>query len=277
MRSTFSLAAATAAAVLCAANVAAAPIYGNSASSGNNPLHTIDGTTGVEASRFIGQPSGNGRGIVVVGDVMFYTVTGDSKIYEVNKNTGAPLGFIQTQNQSMSTIAFDGTFFYTADYSGTNKAFKIDPTTGNNVQTITLGMAQQFMDGLEFFNGKLISNRCDACGVYDVYDLSGNVLQAGFITAPSSATGIAFDGTNFLVSNIFSSSIGVYNGSTGALISTINLSSNAGGFLIEDLSVDYSTRIDTNPNNPIPEPETYALMLAGLGMLGYMVRRRKQG
>ncbi len=277
MRSTFSLAAATAAAVLCAANVAAAPIYGNSASSGNNPLHTIDGTTGVEASRFIGQPSGNGRGIVVVGDVMFYTVTDDSKIYEVNKNTGAPLGFIQTQNQSMSTIAFDGTFFYTADYSGTNRAFKIDPTTGNNVQTITLGMAQQFMDGLEFFNGKLISNRCDACGVYDVYDLSGNVLQAGFITAPSSATGIAFDGTNFLVSNIFSSSIGVYNGSTGALISTINLSSNAGGFLIEDLSVDYSTRIDTNPNNPIPEPETYALMLAGLGMLGYMVRRRKQG
>jgi hypothetical protein len=28
---------------------------------------------------------------------------------------------------------------------------------------------------------------------------------------------------------------------------------------------------------PIPEPETYALMLGGLGMLGWMARRRQQG
>jgi probable HAF family extracellular repeat protein len=27
---------------------------------------------------------------------------------------------------------------------------------------------------------------------------------------------------------------------------------------------------------PVPEPETYALLLAGLGLMGFMVRRRKQ-
>ncbi len=31
----------------------------------------------------------------------------------------------------------------------------------------------------------------------------------------------------------------------------------------------------TNVSNPVPEPETYALMLAGLGVMGFVARRRK--
>jgi hypothetical protein len=31
------------------------------------------------------------------------------------------------------------------------------------------------------------------------------------------------------------------------------------------------------PTTPVPEPETYALMLAGLGLLGFVSKRGKMG
>ncbi|MEW5786976.1 MAG: PEP-CTERM sorting domain-containing protein [Pseudomonadota bacterium] len=37
----------------------------------------------------------------------------------------------------------------------------------------------------------------------------------------------------------------------------------------------YTYAYSQSPNAPVPEPETYALMLAGLGLVGVMVRRRK--
>jgi hypothetical protein len=30
-----------------------------------------------------------------------------------------------------------------------------------------------------------------------------------------------------------------------------------------------------HPTSPVPEPETYAMLLAGLGLVGFMARRRK--
>src|SRR5215469_1654408 len=103
----------------CTAAQAQQFVYGNSASAPNNQwLYKIDKTTGavVKACQM---NKGNGRGIVVVNNIAYYTT------------------------------------------AGTNKAFYYTPT-GTLLATIALANCTGFCDGLEFFNGKLISNRGDA-------------------------------------------------------------------------------------------------------------------
>lgn len=254
-------------------------IYGNSA--GSNTIHVIDRDTGVQL-RSCSPNKGNGRGIVVVGNIGYFTVADSNNIYKLDVNTCADLGiaFSVAGASGLSTIAYDGTNFWIGDYSGTNKAYYISPA-GSLIKTITLPNCTGYCDGLEYFNGKLISNRGDPTGPYDVYDLNGALLQAAFLPPASGHAGIAFDGTNFYVSAIYNSKIEVYDGTTGALVKTLDLT--GGTFLIEDLSTDYSQRPDTGGTPPpaateVPTLSEFALIalmlaLASVAMLALRGRR----
>lgn len=60
--------------------------------------------------------------------------------------------------------------------------------------------------------------------------------------------------------------------SGGVVLSSGDVTLNGGG----DISVDGGTfSVDITITPAVPEPETYAMMLAGLGALGFMARRRK--
>ena len=253
-------------------------LFGNNAGSGNDMANEFDVNIGAGTATLVKSftlNSGNGRGMVVVGNVMYTTVVGDSHIYETNVTTGLSIGSINTSIASMSTIAWDGTEFWTSDYSGSTHAYEIS-TSGALLKTITLSSAGNNYDGMEFFNGQLIANEGDAQGPYDVYSLAGgSPTTANFLNTAAhnnSSTGIAFDGTDFLTSNIFSSSISVWNGTTGAFIETITLPTTPSGNLIEDLSVNYNTT--TNKPSSAPDGGS-TIVLFGIAALGCVLARRR--
>ena len=240
--------------VMAGATAQALNLYANSA--GTNEIDVINPATG--AVTFHCLPNkGNGRGIVVVGTTAYYTTADSANVYALNITNCADMGiaFTVAGASALSTIAYDGTNFWIGDYSGTNQAFYYSPT-GTLIKSVHLANCSGFCDGLEFFNGKLISNRGDSVvGPYDVYDTNGTLLTAAFITTTYGATGIAFDGTNFYVSNRGAQKIDVYNGTTGAFIQEMSVTGFTNSPNIEDLSFDYQQVLPTpTPTVGTPVP-----------------------
>ena len=259
---------------------AGAVVWGNSAGS---DLSSFDKITGAQLSQYF-PAEGNGRGVVQVGNVLYTTVANSNNVYTKNATTGAPTGvaFSVAGASGLQAIAYDGTNFWVGDYSGTNNAYLYTPT-GTLIRTVSLSNSQGFYDGLEFFNGKLIANNFDGgfsgSNPYSVYDaVTGALLQANFIVTGNApvghrnGTGIAYDGTNFYISDIFNNDLTIWDGTTGAYIGFVTLQGSHGA--IEDLSVDYAARVDTGGGGtPVPEPLT--LSLFGVGVAGALAMRRK--
>ena len=256
-------------------------VYGNSA--GTRGIDVIDADTGA-IIRTCAHGKGNGRGVVVIGDIGYYTVASAGTVWKLNVETCEDLGVaFETARNGIATIAYDGTNFWLNQYDSvapTNGAFEYD-FDGNLLRSITLSLCTSHCDGMEYFDGKLISNRGDAAApIYDIYDLDGNILTEGFINDPQggSTTGIAYDGVNFWVSDIFANRLRVYDGQTGAFIEFIDIT--GGATVIEDLSVDYEQRPDIGePGDMVPVPMfskwgTTALLFIMIILGGITLRRR---
>ncbi len=240
------------------------------------------------------QDKGNGRGILVVGNVVCLTVANSGNVFIRDKDTNADPGVACTiaGASGLQAISYDGTNFWVGDYSGTNKAYDVDGTTGAPIRTITLANAQRFYDGLEYFNGKLVANRFDrrfgGTRIDNVHDLESNLPQAAFITTAGhgNATGIAFDGTNLYVSNTFNPAgkISIRSGTTGAFIGNLDRAGNHGA--TEDLSFGFAAWQDTcgGSNQPpweggggkVPEPGTLSIAALALIAAGGVARRRPE-
>ena len=267
------------------ASAATGNIYGNNADGTPYVLVMTPGTFAVTDT--LSNLSGsNGRGVVVVGGTMYYTSAGTPQVfsYTIATHTDHGTSFTVAGATALSTMAFDGTNFWIGDYSGTNQAFLYSPT-GTLLKTVHLANCGSFCDGLEYFlqggvTPRLISNEGDPAGPYDIYDTNGTLLTAHFLVpAYGGSSGVAYDGANFLTSDIYNGKIATWNGTTGAFISDTAITGAPSGFapLVEDLSADYTITLGPPPPPTVPTLSEVGLLLCAILLLasGVIMNRRR--
>ena len=104
----------------------------------------------------------------------------------------------------------------------------------------------------------------------------GSGTETGRAWGGTSNTALQFSGANLLGTVGPLSGVASSASTTGSFSPLVNPYSLTIGVAISRSSAGTSTGDLNMQVSPIPEPETYALMMAGLGAIGFVARRRKK-
>jgi hypothetical protein len=240
-------------------------------------IQKLNGDTGAVVDSFaIPFNPGRAASIAFVGNTGYYTLLGDANVYKVDMTTHlyGGIAFNTGDSSDMNGITTDsgGNLWFA---HGSNSSLQEFNTAGTLLSTHAFpDPAAGYRDGSVIYNGFLVANRGDQIGPYDRYAIPGGngaltYVNKPFITALGGNNGIAYNGVNFYISNEQTHIVTKYD-SGGAFVSQANLPANSRyenwTFASQDIVVVPG----------IPEPESYALMLAGLGVMGFIARRRGQ-
>ena len=112
-------------------------IYANSA--GTRGIDVIDASSGAIVRTCV-HGKGNGRGIVVVDNIGYYTIASAGTVWKLDIETCEDLGVaFETVTSGIATIAYDGTNFWINQYDSPtgNSAYQYSPT-GTLLKTIKI-------------------------------------------------------------------------------------------------------------------------------------------
>ena len=231
----------------------------------------IDGDTGLVVDSFA---LANAASIAVVGNTGYYTQLFDANVYSVNMTThvlnGVAFNTGLANYMNSITVTSNQHLWFGHGGSGTDNVLQEFDTAGTLLGTHDFPTASAgYRDGLVIVGGFAIANRGDQQGPYDKYAIPGGnaaltVDTLSFITAFGGNNGIAFNGTNYYVSNEQTHIVSKYD-VNGGFVSQANLAANSRyenwTFAAQDIAT-------------VPEP--VSLGLVGLGLFALGLSKRKK-
>ena len=269
-----------AAAVALVSALSAVPAHADSFFWAINQFTTIqrlNGDTGAVVDNFaVPFGSGSAASIAVIGNTGYYTRLNDANVYKVDMTSHLYGGIAFSTGvaalQNGITNDSNGHLWFAGGNSAPLREFD---TAGSLLSSHAFPTAaQSFRDGSVVFGNFVVANRGDQVGPYDKYNLTGGNLaltvnQLSFIsTVGSGHNGIAYNGTNFYTSDEQKHEVSKWT-SAGVFVSKANLAGNSRyenwTFASQDIVPD------------VPEPSTYALMFAGLAVVGFAAKRKSRG
>ena len=214
---------------------------------------TMVGNMGAVMTDIAFDPTGNLYGITF------------GSLYSINSTTAAST-FIGNLGTSLNSLVFraDGTL-----YGANSSLYSINTSTGAATLIGNGGAGYTSSGDLAFVGGELYlsSTRPNSDTLFKLDTTTGAGTAVGAIGV-SSVFGLA---TNNNVDLYGVAGTGVY--SVNTLTGTGTLLVSYGG---QGLGAANGTAFFAEAAPPVPEPETYALMLAGLGLVGYMAALRRR-
>jgi len=208
------------------------------ASFGNPHIQAYDLDTGVAVADFVApnkdanRGRANGRGIALVGTTLYYSLADTPNVYKTDTVTHADLGiaFSTPLAPGINSLAWDGTNLWLVasqpsdpNIPADDKIYKYSPT-GALLDTLVLtrpANSNLARDGVEITPFGIVADRGSV--PYDLFDFSGHLIQAALITASFRTTGIAFDGTNYIVSDAVNARLAVFD-TAGVFLRSVALS-----------------------------------------------------
>lgn len=246
--------------LMMAASVSAAPVLWVDDSSGKlgkvdvaTGAVTMVGDMGIAMTDIAFDPSGNLFGISF------------SKLYSINQVSAVPT-LIGDLGTSLNSLVFSsiGTL-----YGANTSLYSIDTLTGHASNIGNGGVAYGSSGDLAFVNGNLYLSSTSP--------VSDSLIQID--KATGAGTNIGSIGVRNVFGMATNDNVHLY-GVAGTSIYSIDPLTGYGDFLVNygghGLGAANGTAFFYESVSTVPEPEFYLMLLAGLGLLGYVVARRNK-
>lgn len=263
--------------VLAAAGVAGAPLYLVQSNGGSDTLLTFEGGV-LSTVGSIGFGDVRGLAYDATTDSLFGVSRTSDRLIRIDTTTGAGTAvssnnYISPTGSNTAEMSFDasGNLYgmgHTGSFTVVDTLFSVNTTTGVAASIGSLGIPGVGLAGLgfDYASGTLYGTTFQG-QLYSVNTGTGAATHLGLIT-----------GTNGTVARIaFDQETGDLFGITSAnQLVEVNLQTLVGTAVAQFASSPQIYSLDFGRTvSPIPEPETYAMLLAGLSLLGFAARRRK--